>query len=867
MLIQKTSRVAVGHPVEVTSGCVFTAWHDFELPGYVSLIWRRFYSTANLALTPLGHGWMTQFFMSLREEQDFFFLKDEEGRDIIFLKPDESGKSINPDEQMQLHVNRSGYMLWDLHHKNRCFFSFFPSQNSYLITRIEDYSGNSISIQYDGEDRPYIIEQSSVSRDMILQYEGDNLIKSIELHHTGSRPTALVQYNYDSSKNLVESIDPLGAKIIYVYDDNHRLITEVNQLGGAFNFDYDGDGRCIRSWGDNGYLERRINYDAKRRVTRVTDSLGGTTTYFFDENGAVKKVVDALDNVTEHQHLPGVDIRIDALGYIRAKETDENSNLIKYTDALGRTLNYTYNELGLCTSIIDPDGNCSKWYYDDKGRLIKYENPLGDSWIVEVGENGEILKETDSEGRWLKRNYAVDLSWIEISDELGKFRIEYDAKGRPILSSDLNGILCHFETDPVGRITAQKMSDGSEIRFTFDNAGNLTQVRYCNGEVWKYEYDSFGHIIRSTDPNGRTIRVRYDTEGNRIAIINDRGEEYQEKRDFKGQVIEHKYFDGRIQRYVYDPKGQIIQVHRPDGSIIYRQYDACTNMIEEYILKSDNEKEVLASYEYNWRRKMLKATSNSATIEFVYDPAGRLIGERQNDFEMLYEYDKGRKLISRELVNGAAGKITFQHNKSGYLESIGDEDGAVQEFKYNSRGQVTSRSMRGGITESLSYDSKGRLVYQDVRHIDRQIVQRNYGYDSSDNITSVLDSLKGDYQFEYDRQLHLVKSWENGKAEAVELSKSGDILKINDERFEYASGDRIISVGKMSYDYDYNGNIQSRRKENELSQYFYDIKGQLTKVILPDGETVEFKYDPLGRRIEKQTSKGKTSFVWCNFSS
>jgi len=247
MLIQKTSRVAVGHPVEVTSGCVFTAWHDFELPGYVSLIWRRFYSTANLALTPLGHGWMTQFFMSLREEQDFFFLKDEEGRDIIFLKPDESGKSINPDEQMQLHVNRSGYMLWDLHHKNRCFFSFFPSQNSYLITRIEDYSGNSISIQYDGEDRPYIIEQSSVSRDMILQYEGDNLIKSIELHHTGSRPTALVQYNYDSSKNLVESIDPLGAKIIYVYDDNHRLITEVNQLGGAFNFEYERDGRCTRS--------------------------------------------------------------------------------------------------------------------------------------------------------------------------------------------------------------------------------------------------------------------------------------------------------------------------------------------------------------------------------------------------------------------------------------------------------------------------------------------------------------------------------------------------------------------------------------------------------------------------------------------
>lgn len=859
--MSRIAKTTVGHPVEVTSGSVFTAWHDFELSGYIPLIWRRFYSTANLSMTFLGHGWVTQFFMSIREEKDFLYLKDEEGRDIIFLKPDAKGKSINPDEQMEFQISNSGYMVWDKHHKKRYYFSFFIHQEAYLITRIEDYSGNSISIRYDEKQRPYIIEQSSVARNIVLKYEKDDLIRSIDLQHVGSSPVNLVQYSYDSSGNLIEAIDPLGATIRYYYDKDHRLITEVNQLGGAFNFEYDRDGKCTRSWGDGGYLERRINYDVKRRTTRVTDSVGGTSIYFYNENGVVQKQVDALGNVTENQHLPGSDIRINSLGYVRARKYDENANLIKYTDSLGRTHNYTYNELGLCTSITDPDGNLRKWTYNDQGRLIKFEDPLGNSWIIERGERGEILKETDPEGRELKKDYAIDLSWLEISDGLGKFRMEYDAKGNPVFCSDSSGILCYFETDAVGRVISRKMADGSEVRFTYDKAGNIIQVKYLNGATWRYEYDAFGHIIGSIDPNGRSVRVRYNTEGQRISITNDRGEEYQEKYDLKGQVIERKFFDGRVEKYVYDAIGQIIQIHKPDGNIIYRQYDACTNMIEEGLLKSD-EKEIIATYEYDWRRKMLKATSPFVTIEFIYDPAGRLIGEKQNDFELVYEYDKSRKFISRELLNGSVGKVSFEYDESGLLKNINDKDGVVQGFKYNNRGLMTSRSMLGGIEESFSYDNKSRLIYQSVRYEDRQIVQRDYSYDFSDNIISLQDSLKGDYKFWYDSQLHLIKSLENGKTENIELSRSSEILSINDEKFEYAYGDRIISVGKTSFDYDNNGNIKSKRDENGITQYLYDVKGQLMQVILPNSETVQFKYDPLGRRIEKQSSKGKTTFVW-----
>lgn len=862
------SKTTVGHPVEITSGSVFTAWHDFELPGYIPLIWRRFYSTATLDLTPLGHGWMTPFFMTIQKEQDFFLMKNEEGRNVVFLKPDVDGISINPQEQMELRVDSLKYKVWDWHHKRYYFFSPYPSQNIHSLKRIEDYSGNSISIQYDDKNRPQIIEQSLVARDLVLRYGQDNLISSIELHHSGNSPILLVQYKYDSLKRLIEVNDPMGATLKYSYDANHRLICEVNQLGGAFYFEYDKDGKCIRSWGDGGYLERKIEYDIKRKTTRVKDSIGGTTTYFYNENGAVQKKVDAIGNMTEYQRSPGMDVRLNALRYVRAREYDEYANLTKYTDTLGRSHIYKYNSLGLCTSIIDPDGNCKKWFYDDHGCLIQFEDPSGNTWKIERGNQGEILKEIDPEGRELLRHYAIDLKWIEISDALGKFRCEYDSKGQPVLSSDSEGLLCTFETDAVGRITARKMSDGTEIRFSYNNAGKLTQVKYLNGSIWRYEYDSFGHIIRTTDPSGRSLRVSYDTEGRRTSIINERGEEYQEKYDLNGQMIERKYFDGRIERFVYDPVGQIIQIHRSDGSLISRQYDACGNMIEESLLKAignnnQEEKEILASYEYNWKQKMLKATNSSATIEFKYDPAGRFVGERQNDFEISYGYDKSGRLVSREILNGMVGKVSFEYDESGYMKAISDENGTIQEFKYNTRGLVTSRSMRGGIIEVVSYDGKNRLVYQNVRQSDKQIVQRKYGYDHAHNIVSVEDSLRGEYHCEYNSQLHLIKAfWENGETEEFKLSLGEDVLQRNNEKFEYGQGGRLLAVGNTQFDYDNNGNVQACRKENEVTQYLYDVKGQLTQVILPNGETVEFKYDPIGRRIEKQTSKRKTNFVW-----
>src|SRR5262249_48363748 len=80
-------RVAVGHPVDVGSGMVYTAWNDFILPGGLSVGWRRYYSTPSTYNGWLGRGWAAAYFMTLERTTDGYLLTDEVGGRLVFPAP------------------------------------------------------------------------------------------------------------------------------------------------------------------------------------------------------------------------------------------------------------------------------------------------------------------------------------------------------------------------------------------------------------------------------------------------------------------------------------------------------------------------------------------------------------------------------------------------------------------------------------------------------------------------------------------------------------------------------------------------------------------------------------------------------------
>src|SRR5262245_61300463 len=100
----KIGRVTVGHPVDVASGIVYTAWDDFEIFGSTACAWRRFYSTAYVEASPLGRGWMSPYLIYLTRLPDGIALRDHEAREILFPTVDKGETRLNVGNQMQLQL-------------------------------------------------------------------------------------------------------------------------------------------------------------------------------------------------------------------------------------------------------------------------------------------------------------------------------------------------------------------------------------------------------------------------------------------------------------------------------------------------------------------------------------------------------------------------------------------------------------------------------------------------------------------------------------------------------------------------------------------------------------------------------------------
>jgi len=75
--------------------------------------------------------------------------------------------------------------------------------------------------------------------------------------------------------------------------------------------------------------------------------------------------------------------------------------------------------------------------------------------------------------------------------------------------------------------------------------------------------------------------------------------------------------------------------------------------------------------------------------------------------------------------------------------------------------------------------------------------------------------------------------------------------------YVYNSSNELTSTPSGSYGYDNNG---SRKADPSGAQYFWDFENRLTQVVLPGtGGTVNFLYDPFGRRVQKAFTQNGTT--------
>jgi len=75
--------------------------------------------------------------------------------------------------------------------------------------------------------------------------------------------------------------------------------------------------------------------------------------------------------------------------------------------------------------------------------------------------------------------------------------------------------------------------------------------------------------------------------------------------------------------------------------------------------------------------------------------------------------------------------------------------------------------------------------------------------------------------------------------------------------YNYNSSNELTSIPSGNYGYDNNGN---RTSDPSGAQYSWDYENRLTQEILPGtGGTLNFKYDPFGRRVQKAFTQNGTT--------
>ena len=516
----------------------------------------------------------------------------------------------------------------------------------------------------------------------------------------------------------------------------------------------------------------------------------------------------------------------------------------------------------LCT-----DG--SSYYYDIKGRLIRYINETGQE--ISLFHNGNQM-------------YICDV-----------------ATGKKLICEYTNGLLTTV-TDPAG----------NHIKFTYDMMGNLLTETGKKGTVNHYTYDRLHRILTGTDTNGVLfVENTYDEVGR--VLTQDDGDEstplltlrYEDdeigrtKITYKktdggtevilansnGDAISYQDSIGGVTAYEYDSDGRLISYREADGTGTDYSRDEKGNIIRETATSGKT-----GVYSYNEQGKVLSYTDNCGTEEkWTYDAYGRIMTQIINGMQTNYTYDADGLLLTETVVGKGTKTYTRQ---DGNITDIAYPDESHDTFSYDVLGNVIQYKNRNGVLTDYEIDRAGNVTKETLHLSDDQCLEKSYVYDAYGKLTAETDAMGNTTTYVYDRHDNLIRcilangseisyqydvngnvicvTYPDGRTEEESVyDTAGNLKQVKNllgfiSRTEYGSGSQILKQiqadgGEIEYAYAENGLLtQKTDAEGNITSYTYDNAGRIIKICNPQGAETKITYDSCGNPAAVTDGEGNT---------
>ena len=972
---------AIGNPVNAVLGIkvLFDETEvDFGFDSPLPLVWQRSYYSDQIGNGWLGQGWSLPFSMRLVRTADGFLYIDEQGREISL--PDISDEAEEPysaadDDENDLYEEEAAplpasaeedpYGLDDAYFDpyEQIYFSQI-SDNLYQIASPDggarllfaevdsgcgiyqlvaqlDRNGRHIRLCYDDNGLPHSIYDGSGRHfqpvfssirlhdndpDFDPAGERDVFVSEDERFYVNRLTSVtfngkeLVRYDYDGYGDLTAVYGRDGKKLRGFAYRNHIMVehSQPDGLVSRYEYDrYDTDGKVLKS---SNNLGEEWTFDYRKDHTVVTDALGRTEVYGFDENRELVYRIDAdgQRSDSERDSYGRITVERDPLGRETRYLYDTEGNVIAITAPDGSSTQIDYHEtLNLPVAVNDPAGRITAYDYDGRGNLISITDPAG--YTTSYGYNARWLPET-------------------ITDALGKTRrLHYDTLDQLVCFTDCTGETTRFGYTEYGDLETVTDALGHTTRHHYDAAGNPVRTDYPDGSHETFEYDRLNRLtahidglgaktayelavdglpLKRTNALGHTFAYAYDKARRLTVLTNENGETYRLDYDRTDNLIQETGWDGKITAYGYDVAGQLVQqteygqsnhegrlkerpetwhIHHFKRNILGQLIEKQSRKVSGRNGQSKDEGISRTRFEYDpITGNLTKARNQHSSVELAYDELDRLIGETTvhngQSATVGYQYDPLGNRIRTILPDGRP--IDYLYYGSGHLHQISLDGEVITDIERDKLHREIQRT-QGSISSLYDYDPMGRLKSQRTVWSGTQTlhgkqnplaggaVNRRYAYDKAGNLIQSADQRSGVLHYVYDKigRIQEARNSQTGRSETFAFDPAHNIL--SDKAAEGkggnpVSGNRLKEYNGIEYTYDALGNLIYRQLPDGENQYYqYDLENQLVRAEIkkPAGNTEiwTYAYDPFGRRLSKErqdklawtsTDPKRTHFVW-----
>jgi RHS repeat-associated protein len=433
----------------------------------------------------------------------------------------------------------------------------------------------------------------------------------------------------------------------------------------------------------------------------------------------------------------------------------------------------------------------------------------------------------------------------------------FDATGR-LIQSQRAELLPVDLYDAQRRLAAMVQGSGEEKRetsFAYNEAGYLETVTDPLGRTHGYAYDASGRVVREVFADNRETLYSYDANGNLTSLTPPGRPAHLFRYTAVDETAEYEPPDAGAAAgatlYAYNLDRDLVSVTRPDGQSVSLSYDGA-GRLSALTLPTGT-----LAYSYS---------SATGKLTGVTDPVGG---------SLAYSYS-GALPTKTAWTGAVAGSVGFAYNSDFRVSAVSLNGSDPVSYQYDSDGLLTkagsltlSRSAANGlltgtalgvVIDSHSYNSFGETTSYEATVNGTSLVKIDYLTDKLGRIvgrTETQGSAVSSYTYGYDEAGRLVEVQLNGEPlSSYAYDANGNRLSYHkgSETTEgtYDDQDRLLTYGNASYAYSPNGELASRTVGTAATTYSYDVLGNLRRVVLPNGRTIDYVIDAANRRIGKK---------------